>query len=299
MRYMRPWNLTDNFTKLPDQLLSYSGLPLDAKIVWSCLSKMSNGRTYCFPRIPTIAERLQISEDSVGRAIAKLVEQNFLIKIRRGRGKSNVYHFIDHPIFHDLYASAPDIITEDPDMAEEDPFESANPEKPQNAGSVVERQIVDRLLESSSRSALPPGRKPPQREEEDLEPLKQAIETYAPADVAILRKIADVALAADPELTPAAIAILVHWCVPKDMPVKSAGYWLKAIPKFTESGHFKAIRALLLPRTPWREKWNWAEACIRNAPKSDPDRHYAELWRQYWDHARDPTRDADRAQEAG
>ena len=36
MRHLRPWNLTENFTKIPNQVLYFRGLSLNAKIIWAC-----------------------------------------------------------------------------------------------------------------------------------------------------------------------------------------------------------------------------------------------------------------------
>jgi hypothetical protein len=80
--------------------------------------------------------------------------------------------------------------------------------------------------------------------------------------------------------------------------VKNAGYWLTALPKLFTSGHWKTtLLPLLRPSTSWQEKDKWVSDCLRHAEKSDPDRRYAKLWRQHWDHAGDPTRA--RAQDVG
>jgi hypothetical protein len=149
----------------------------------------------------------------------------------------------------------------------------------------------------SSSSTPPPDRKPPQREEEDLKPVTAAIETYAPADPAIVSKIVRLVQAAAPEIGPPGLVILIHSAVPKDFPVKSAGYWLTALPKLFSSSHWKTLRPLLDPSIALADKSVWVTKCLHLAEKTDPDRRYAELWRQHWDHAGDPTRP--RAQDAG
>ena len=78
MRYLRPWNLTENFTKIPNPVLYYRGLSLTARVVWAVMTRLTGGKTFCFPKIETIANELDLNRTTVLAAIQNLVEEGFL-----------------------------------------------------------------------------------------------------------------------------------------------------------------------------------------------------------------------------
>lgn len=140
-------------------------------------------------------------------------------------------------------------------------------------------------IESSS---SPPDRKPRQKEDDftaaDIQQLTDAIATYAAPVPAISARVARLVREAEPSMPIEGISVLVHWSVPEGLTVRSAGYWLTAIPNFMSGLHYTGVKALLLPKATVAAKMAWVERCISFADKSEPDRRYAEIWRKYWPH---------------
>lgn len=270
MRYMRPWNLTENFTKLPNQLLRLKGLSMTAKVIWGVLSRLSGGKTYCFPKIDTLAEELDLERKTVMSAINDLVTSGLLQRVRRGMGKSNVYHFLDHVVFSDLYTGAPDEVTTEPDEPDEEELMGSSirtSRSPKNVLQEVQKPDLQKSeertadkkdfiragLEDKSSSTHPQQkqeRKPPKREGADLKPIMEAVNAYVPAGPDFAKRLRSDVLAANPNLSTEQIVAVIHSSVPKNFKPDSPGFFRASSPDVARSPRFQVVQHKPIPEAP-------------------------------------------------
>lgn len=112
-RYIRPYNFTTDVTIIPTAMARFPGVSAAAKLIWATLARFSGGKTFAFPSNETIANEIGMSQDTVQRGIAELAAAGFLLPQRRGRGKTNVYHFLEHHVFQSLTSAVPDDVPGD------------------------------------------------------------------------------------------------------------------------------------------------------------------------------------------
>ena len=112
-RYIRPYNFTTDVTIIPTAMARFPGVSAAAKLIWATLARFSGGKTFAFPSNETIANEIGMSQDTVQRGIAELAAAGFLLPQRRGRGKTNVYHFLEHHVFQSLTSAVPDEVPGD------------------------------------------------------------------------------------------------------------------------------------------------------------------------------------------
>ena len=75
---------------IPNFILDSDMTPT-TKILFGRLIKFCGKKGFCYPKTITIADSLKISKRQVIRSINELVEQGFVIKVRRGQMRSNYY----------------------------------------------------------------------------------------------------------------------------------------------------------------------------------------------------------------
>jgi hypothetical protein len=80
------------FTKVPNFILRHSKLSASAKLIYADITSYAYGnKTNSFPGQSTIADDLGIAIKTVQRGVAELQKHNFILIVRRGQGKTNVY----------------------------------------------------------------------------------------------------------------------------------------------------------------------------------------------------------------
>src|SRR5687767_12825168 len=102
-KYIRPWVFTRDVTTTPNCVLRCKAISLNAKHVWGVMARCTGGENVTWVGGQRIAEELACSRKIVVSAIAELVKAGFLERKRRGFGRTNVYHFLNHECFHDFF----------------------------------------------------------------------------------------------------------------------------------------------------------------------------------------------------
>jgi hypothetical protein len=79
--------------------LERSGLSFPARCVYARLARYAGENGEAWPKVPTLAADLATSETTIKQAIRELVLRRLIERIRRGRGRSNLYRFLWHGVF--------------------------------------------------------------------------------------------------------------------------------------------------------------------------------------------------------
>ena len=301
-KYLRPWSITEDFTKLPNQILHYTAISLEARVIWAIMARFSGGKTYCFPGIDLLSTELGLGRDKVMKAIGELVEQKFLERVRRGRGQSNVYHFKAHAVFAEIFSNSPDEIPEtdlpdDPD--EEAGEEKEKPERIKKSVLSTSRSRNSRLLEVGTvdfqksvlstslkgiRKTLEELNPPPtssadsdsKSKAEEEETVSTEIQRHCPADPEIARQIIELVRGRFPgkEISAEDVAEAVKTSVPPRYKVNHAGYFLKSVLKVVRDPGF-------IQRIEWRAKLVGLASRWTNNPMSAEDKEvYIQMSRE-------------------
>jgi hypothetical protein len=142
-KYLRPY-LLHNTMSVNRPLLQVKGLSLAAKMVYTVLCRVSSGKNYAFPSVATLCEELAISRDIVISALKDLVAYGFLERRRRGQGQTNIYYFLNHPIFQGFSCDTPD---EPPEKQGGEQEDAQNEALAQKSGNPTSRSRESRFLE--------------------------------------------------------------------------------------------------------------------------------------------------------
>jgi len=94
------------FVQVPRMIVACIGLSAQAKVVYNYLSNYvyEHGRS-AFPSVHRIAIACNMTTKSVVKYIRELVDKGFILKVRRGQGKSNDYYLKDAHEIHALRVS--------------------------------------------------------------------------------------------------------------------------------------------------------------------------------------------------
>ena len=87
-------NLSQGFAQVPRPVLRAKGLSIKAKIVYVALLDYAWQSGSCFPGQPKIAEDLDISVDSVQRALQELKQYQIIEWKQQGLNKPNIYYIL-------------------------------------------------------------------------------------------------------------------------------------------------------------------------------------------------------------
>jgi hypothetical protein len=87
-------NLKQGFAQVPRPVLRAKGLSLKAKAVYVLLLDYAWQSGSCFPGHERLAEDLDVSQDSVQRALQELRLQKLIDWKRRGLNQTNVYYIL-------------------------------------------------------------------------------------------------------------------------------------------------------------------------------------------------------------
>ncbi len=80
------------FTKIPNFIIRHTKLTTKAKLVFAAITSYAYGnKTTAFPGQETVAKDLGMSIKTVQRGLDELEKEGFMLIIRRGQGKTNVY----------------------------------------------------------------------------------------------------------------------------------------------------------------------------------------------------------------
>ena len=96
-RRFNPWRQFVG-SMIPNALMRYPGLSHLAKLVWGRLAQYAGQNGACYPAQATLATELATNERQIRRALAELVQEQFLGMITRGRAGTR-YYFLWHPCF--------------------------------------------------------------------------------------------------------------------------------------------------------------------------------------------------------
>ena len=96
---INPW-MRFNGAFIPNWLLCRTEVSHGAKLCYARLAQFAGKDGLCFPKQPTLAGGLGITERTARDYIRELEEFELVESVRRGLGTSNSYHFLDHPWQH-------------------------------------------------------------------------------------------------------------------------------------------------------------------------------------------------------
>jgi DNA-binding MarR family transcriptional regulator len=83
--------LAKGFTIIPNIVFKCRDLSAYAKLVYMALLSYAWQQDSCFPGQAHLADELQVSIDTIRRALRQLQERGLLRVTHRGQGKTNVY----------------------------------------------------------------------------------------------------------------------------------------------------------------------------------------------------------------
>lgn len=80
-----------NYTKIPNEMLNESQLPIPARYLYCVLLKYCGKNEWCFPGQKTLAKILGYSEEYIRKLLKKLYTAGIVSKKRRGFNRTNTY----------------------------------------------------------------------------------------------------------------------------------------------------------------------------------------------------------------
>lgn len=86
----------------PNCIMRYKDLSQTAKFAWAFLAQYAGKDGHCSPKMRVLAKDLGCSRENAQRAIGELVGKGFIDReSHRGKGKTNIYHFLVHECMAD------------------------------------------------------------------------------------------------------------------------------------------------------------------------------------------------------
>lgn len=80
-----------NYTKIPNEILSSSQLPVGIRYLYCVLLKHCGKDESCFPGQKLLAETLGISDRQIRTYLDQLIKEGLITKQRRGWNRTNTY----------------------------------------------------------------------------------------------------------------------------------------------------------------------------------------------------------------
>lgn len=81
----------NNYTKIPNEILTFSQLSISARYLYCVLLKYCGKDEYCFPSQKTLAKDLGLTDRQIRNLIKELAFTGIVFPTRRGWNRSNTY----------------------------------------------------------------------------------------------------------------------------------------------------------------------------------------------------------------
>lgn len=109
-----PWHKSCGFFPA-DAVCAEKRISVGAKLTYTTLVRIGGKDGRCFPSHEHLARSIGVSDRQVRRYLKELEESGLLGHVRGGKGRSNNYQFLWHPIFDAFLAAKEEKRTKDPD----------------------------------------------------------------------------------------------------------------------------------------------------------------------------------------